>query len=365
MPTTLTPDQKRTLYRDGCVILRDIIPSDLVEAALRRLHDAKKGESLHGDEAMTNLVNSSPVTPIMTEAMGSFDPPIACQVGVLPVTKPGDHFNERGYRDRDMPHFGTILHVDGNISIAPPQERIQGTPDEIYKRQIATLPKGHLGRSADVIGRNLVPLFQDPEMTLAVGSFTAFAFVCLNEQTTPGCGQTSVLPGGHHAVEKLFRHQRSVNNCLGAEGPDWPRFDYDAPNGCGLVHLPDVILDQFVDDDSERTLDGKRWPQPTQVMMSPGDACITVYQIPHAGSRNERGTESRKNIIFRLRAKKRQPDKMVNGVSDHPDRGQLGEWLEYEEGNNPWERSKEALCNMWDEWDGMQDIVAEAQARQE
>ena len=41
----------------------------------------------------------------------------------------------------------------------------------------------------------------------------------------------------------------------------------------------------------------------------------------------------------------------------------MGEWLEYEEGNNPWERSKHAMCNMWDEWEGMQEVVAEQQAK--
>ena len=67
--------------------------------------------------------------------------------------------------------------------------------------------------------------------------------------------------------------------------------------------------------------------------------------------------DRRKTIIFRIRNKKRQPDKMVNGVSDHPDRGQMGEWLEFEPGNDPWERSKYAMCHMWDEWEGMHDTV--------
>ena len=49
----------------------------------------------------------------------------------------------------------------------------------------------------------------------------------------------------------------------------------------------------------------------------------------------------------------------VNGVSDHPDRGQMGEWLEFEDGNDPWERSKHAMCNMWHEWEGMAEFVAE------
>lgn len=38
-----------------------------------------------------------------------------------------------------------------------------------------------------------------------------------------------------------------------------------------------------------------------QLMMDEGDACFTVFHIPHSGTRNEKGTESRKNIIFRIR----------------------------------------------------------------
>ncbi len=99
----------------------------------------------------------------------------------------------------------------------------------------------------------------------------------------------------------------------------------------------------------------------TPIRMGPGDAAITIFQMPHTGTRNQFGTESRKNMIFRIRNKSRQPDKVVTGVSDHPDRGQFGEWLEYEEGNDPWQRSKHALTHMWHEWEGMQDIVAAEQ----
>ncbi|MDP6268704.1 MAG: hypothetical protein QGF47_13720, partial [Arenicellales bacterium] len=173
-----------------------------------------------------------------------------------------------------------------------------------------------------------------------------------------------VIPGGHHALAKFFQKQRDINNCIGPEGPGWPRLDHEAPNRCGLVYLPEEVKNQFLDETSECTPDGKRWPRPTQVLMAAGDACIAVYQIPHSGSRNENGSESRKNIIFRFRNKKRQPDKIVNGVTDHADRGQMGEWLDYEEGNDPWERSKYAMCNMWHEWDGMQEVVAEEEAKQ-
>ena len=214
------------------------------------------------------------------------------------------------------------------------------------------------------MGHNSVPLFEDPEMTLGMGSFTTFAFVCLNDQTRKGCGQTALLRGAHHATERFFQWQRAQNGCIGPEGPGWPRLNYDAPNHCGHVYLPEAVREQFLDETSESTPDGQRWPRPTQVLMEPGDACLTLFHIPHSGTRNENGTESRKNIIFRIRNKKRQPNVMVNGVSDHPDRGQRGEWLEFEEGNNPWERSKDALCDMWDEWQGMTEVVAEERAKE-
>ena len=249
--------------------------------------------------------------------------------------------------------------MDGSITIAAPQEVQEGTPQEIYHRYFASGPKGDIGRSPDVIGHNMVPMFEDPEMTLGLGSFTAFAFVCLNDQTQEGCGQTALLRGAHHAVEKFFQKQRDINIALGPEGPGWPRLDYQSPNRCGLVYLPKEIRDQFIDETSEATPDGRKWPRPTQILMEPGDACITTFHIPHSGTRNENGTESRKNIIFRLRSKSRQPGKMVNGVSDHPDRGQMGEWLDYEANNDPWERSKFAMCNMWHEWVGMREVVEE------
>ena len=358
MQESLTLEQKRTLYQDGYVIVRNAVPEHLVAAAKQRIEG---GEGLLSKATeMTDLVNKSSVTPILHEAMGYFDPPIAAQVGVRPVTGPGNHFNNLGYRERDMPYYAAESHVDGSMTIRIPQEIQDGTPDEIYRRYIASGPKGDLGRSPDVIGHNMVPMFEDPDMTLGLGSFTAFVFVCLNDQTVEGRGQTALLRGAHHAVEEFFRWQRDTNNHLGVEGPGWPRLDYTVPNRCGLIYLPEAVREQFIDEDSECTPDGRRWPRPTQILMEPGDACITVYQIPHSGTRNE-GTEPRQSIIFRIRNKKRQPNVLVNGITDHPDRGQRGEWLWFEKGNDPWQRSKYAMCNMWHEWDGMGDVVAEAE----
>ena len=356
--STLSAEEKQALYRDGYVVAKQAVAPELVSEALARIKRARKGENLGSSPEMTDLVNASMVTPILHEAMGQFDPPSACQVGVIKPQRPGDHYNNLGYVDRDMPYFGAESHMDGLITIAAPQTVQEGTPEEIYQRYFASGPKGDLGRSADVMGHNYVPMFQDPEMTLGMGSFTAFVFVCLNDQTKPGCGQTSILKGAHHLTQEFFRWQAAQGDVLGPEGPGWPRLNHAAPNRCGLVYLPEMVRDRLLDDDSLRTPDGVAWARPTQVLMEPGDACIALFHVPHSGSRNELGTESRKNIIFRIRNKSRQPNKIATGVSDHPDRGFNGEWLAYEDGNNPWQRSKHHLCNMWDEWEGMQQIVA-------
>ena len=316
MSERLALEQEHELYRDGYVVLKNAVSRDLVTDAVAHIREAK----------------------------------------------PGEYFNNLGYRDRDMPHFGAEVHVDGSCTIGVPQTVQEGTPDEIYRRYIALGPKGELGRSPEVMGHNMVPLFQDPGMTLGLGGFTTFVFVCLNDQTIEGCGQTALLRSAHHEVERLFRYQRDFNNHLGVEGPGWPRLNCDASNRCGLVYVPSVVLERFIDEESASTPDGIKWPKPTQILMEPRDACVTVYQMPHTGTRNEFGTESRKTIIFRLRNKKRQPNVMVSGITDHLDRGQRREWLEFEPGNNPWERSKFAMCNMWDEWERMSEVVAELEA---
>ena len=100
----------------------------------------------------------------------------------------------------------------------------------------------------------------------------------------------------------------------------WPRLYHNCPNRCGLNYMPDMVRNAFIDESSESTPDGRLWPRPTPVLMEEGDACFTVFHCPHTASRNALGLESRKNIIFRIRAKEHNPfcPQPVNGVSDHP-----------------------------------------------
>ena len=363
----MTQEQKRQFYRDGFIILKQAVGKDLVAAALRCLGEAKRGEYVGPRKEMTDLVNASSLTPILHEAMGRFDPPVNCQVAINPRREPGEQFTPLGYRDKDIPYYAAGIHMDGNITMAAPQEVQQGTPDEIYARHFASGPKGDIGRSAEVVGHNFGVLFQDPQLTLSLGSFTAFAIVALNDQTVEGCGQTAVLPGAHHHAERFFRWQHETNGCLGPEGPGWPRLNHETPNRCGMNYLPDAVRDAFVDENSAQTADGRRWPRPTQILMEAGDACVTMYHIPHSATRNEKGSEARKSIIFRLRNKKRQPNLVADntGLTDHPDRKFDGGWLTFEEGFDPWQRSKAAMIDMWDEWRGMAEVVAAERASAE
>ncbi len=361
----LSDEQKKNLFHDGYVILKGVVSEELVANARARIKAANRGDNLSDAPELTDLVNRSEVSPILHEVMGMFDPPSHVHVGVTPIREPGEHFTPLGYREKDLPYYGHTTHAEGLFTGVTPQEPVSGDPAEIYRQMIAACPKGDIGRTADVIGSNTDPLFQDPDMTLAVGSFTTFCIVPLNEQLAEGVGQTAVIPGGHHVLEQFYRWQLEVSGRIGPEGPGWPRFDCDAPNGAGHTYLPEAVQEKLIElagGNPETTPDGRPWPRLTPIKMEPGDAAFTIFQMPHTGTRNQFGTESRKNMIFRLRNRSRQPNHRVSGISDHPDRGRMGEWLEYEEGNNPWERSKRALTHMWDEWEGMADVVAREKA---
>jgi hypothetical protein len=78
---------------------------------------------------------------------------------------------------------------------------------------------GHIGRHAENYGGNGGMLFMDKDHSLTTGSFTAFAVVCLNDQTQPGRGQFTVLRGCHHAMEAFYQMQQALGGIVGPEGP--------------------------------------------------------------------------------------------------------------------------------------------------
>ena len=174
----LSLEQKQDLYHDGFIVLKNVVPKDLIQGAINRIKKANKGENLGGEKQMTNLVNASPITPILHEVMGYFDPPVHCQVGVLKQSEPGDHFNNVGYRDKDMPYYGTQVHMDGSQTIAAPQEVQEGTEEEIYYRYIASGPKGDSRQKSRCYGPQHGAFISRSRNDLRIRQFYSFCF-CL------------------------------------------------------------------------------------------------------------------------------------------------------------------------------------------
>jgi hypothetical protein len=380
----LTYEQKRRLYRDGFVVLRNAVPPELTTAAKTRLavastEDQARARSngvaqLAEAEQMLALLTASGLGDTIEDAMGPFDRPQRCQVATVQPRRPGEHFSACGYRDHDVPHYGAHLHLDGLYAPAVPQEPQHGSPDEIYTRWVEESQAApSQGRSALALAPGSgVPLFCDEECTLSIGSYTALVGVCLSDQELEGRGQLGLLKGAHHAVQQFFRAQRDAGGVIGPEGFRWPRLDHSVPNGCGTVLLPPPVWNQFVaggESAKATTRDGRQWPKPTQVLMRVGDAVIALFHVPHCATRNESVDMDRVNVYFKLRAKSREPHRYVVGGggigAGWHDRGPKGELLDFAPGTEPWQRTKDSLCNMWDEWLGMAEVVQEMKASAE
>ncbi|MDE0694017.1 MAG: phytanoyl-CoA dioxygenase family protein [Gammaproteobacteria bacterium] len=337
--TELGLEQRQALVRDGFVVLRDVVPRDLTDAARRAIYlDARSnGFRRHShdtgiDGVLADLVNKSPLSDIMLNAMGPYDAP---ERGFAAVLYPEP--------EHDLPNFGWQPHLDGSWY----SPDIPKTPREVDSWQAPRTH--HFGdASAAELGANMTPLFQDPARTLSLGSFTAFVGVALNDQTEFGRGNLCVLAGAHELVEEFFRYQRDNGGPVGPEGPGWPRLSPAGNGGVRLTMLPDTIRDHFLDD-ANTTDDGTLWLKPTPVLMDEGDAVIALHACPHGASSNF-GPDPRMNVYFRFR-RHRPGGAKVRGDSDHPDRGWNGEFLDYPEGHDPWRVAIDAMCDHWSEWD--------------
>ena len=83
--TKLTDDEKRDFYRDGFVVLRNLISAELIETALSRYRANQNGlEMMHATE-FTDLINKSRFSDLIKNTIGDFDPPQSTQVGVTPA----------------------------------------------------------------------------------------------------------------------------------------------------------------------------------------------------------------------------------------------------------------------------------------
>ena len=98
MKTRLTDDEKRQFYHDGFFVLKEIISEDLIVSAQNRYKTASRTDDLTHETEFCDLVNRSPITPIMRELMGDFDPVSATRHIVrVAGQKPGDGYAASGY----------------------------------------------------------------------------------------------------------------------------------------------------------------------------------------------------------------------------------------------------------------------------
>ena len=141
----------------------------------------------------------------------------------------GKGFNLVGYREEGFPFYNATIHMDGLTTCAnlhTDEDGVAiGAPEEVYLNYIngpwskGAQGVGSYGRHAENLGGNGGMLFMDKDHSLTTGSFTAFAVVCLNDQTQPGRGQFTVLRGCHHAMEKFYQMQQELGGIVGPGAP--------------------------------------------------------------------------------------------------------------------------------------------------
>ena len=275
---TLSDTERRALFRDGFIVLRRVVDAEAAAAARDIvLHPELRGDQreLFYHDAIVKLYTEGRLSAILDDVMGPHTRPIASQVALTP--------NGQGYPGEDP------AHVDGGWAGEHPQSvgdiLASGQTLETWGTQDSPKSLGPAG---------FAPLWQDPEMKSAIGSFMAFAGVCLSDQTKPDSGQFSVHRGAHDGVEAFFRRQRDAGGPLGGGGPFWPRLiQHSVPPGHPLSDkafagvMPEAMRAGYPDE-------GKLTP----VMMEPGDGVITLHAIPHAATMN-RNEEPRINVYWR------------------------------------------------------------------
>jgi hypothetical protein len=352
LQTTLTAEQKQQLFDDGFIIIKNAVSKDLTQRAreLFRSHHLDEDDQLVNPPELTThssvlgLFNDSSLATILRNEMGPFPEVISSQVAVTPP-----HNITRGT---------STPHVDGSWSGDIPEdakdiELPRGRPRDAEK---------YFGENDERLGINDSLLWQDPDQKLSLGSYTSLVGVAVNDQLEPGNGQFAVLKGAHRLVEESFRMQREAGGVIGAEGPGWPRIilnESGQPTLNGLPNVAHELMAQLAEENE--AIEGWPWPALTPVLLAEGDGVIALHSCPHTATPNL-SSNPRMNVYFRIRRlREGSPHegarRIGHGVSDHPDRGYYGQFLDYPEGYDTFKISIDKLCDHWSDWDGMQEFA--------
>lgn len=355
-PPQLSDTEKHLLYRDGYVVLKNAIPAQMVQdaSALIASNPHNDGFANNRDARTVSLYNDSILAQVLDEAMGPHTRPVS---GFVASTQPGQSDAVVGRRFEAGKIPTPQCHVDGGWAGLCPMSRTEllASGQSLHTWGIDEDPRW-MGPAGGA------PLWQDPDRRLAIGSFTAFVGVCLNDQTVPGKGQVAFRRGAHEAVEAFFKMQRAQGGPLGGGGPLWPRLVPIGKDKAAAGVMPDALVESYPDNPCD--IEGWPWPELTPLLLDAGDAFISLHSLPHTATPNL-SDDPRINVYFRIR--RFRPDnphegnrRVGWGVSDHPDRTLSGDFLDYPEGYDPYQTSIDRLCDHWSEWDGMHHIVEHA-----
>ena len=344
--TSLTDRQRRDFVRDGFVIVRGAVDPELVVRARDRILAAMPPTErrllapaeLATHPEITGLFRESRVAALLRREMGPFPEVVSCQIAVTPA------FDRLGGKPAP--------HVDGSWSGPIPTRAEDIEPERGRPRDAARW----FGEDDELRGTNDGLLWQDPDRRISLGSYTALVGIALNDQLEPGNGQFAVLKGMHEEVEAAFRMQRDSGGVIGQEGPGWPRIRIDEAGRPVLNGLPATVRAKARKAAAVAPpIDGWPWPGLTPVLLGAGDAVIALHSCPHTATPNH-GPDPRMNVYFRIRRlREGNPHegsrRVGHGVSDHPDRGYYGQFLDYPDSYDAWTTSIDKLCDHWSEWD--------------
>ena len=349
----LNDEQKQCFFNDGFIVIKNVIPRSITETARKLIEGSLPRDkrvllvprdlATHPD--ILRLFNETCLKTILATELGPFPEVISSQIAVTPA------FDTMGGRPSP--------HVDGSWSGPIPDsandiEPVRGRPLD---------PAPYFGENDDRRGSNDGQLWQDPDRTISLGSYSALVGVALNDQSIPGRGQFAVLKGMHEEVESAFRLQRDAVGVIGPEGPGWPRIKATEDGRTYLNGLPESVrMRMQTMREQGKAINKWDWPELTPVLLDEGDAVIALHSCPHTATPNH-GADPRMNIYFRIRRlREGNPHegsrRLGHGVSDHLDRGYYGQFLNYPSTYDPWKTSVDKLCDHWSEWQGMHEIVA-------